>query len=227
MAKPVLYDLPVSNNGARCRIMYLPVQNADQFPSQMRVRSMCLHTGTAVGPRFTSLYFAISIYKKGIEDKVDIKSPKELGGLVSPEYRALNPQGKMPLLVCDDVSLPESDPISRHLLALFPEGESFVPSSLAARAKADLISRLHDCYIQPIQVHLYQPARSAQRPAPSTQQPAPRPPTAAPVAPGSASAPSLSAPSHGRAASTSRTLRSECSPRAQTPSRSSAGSLQS
>ena len=40
--KPVLYDLPVSNNGARCRIV---------------------------------------IYKKGIEDKVEIKSPMDLGGL--------------------------------------------------------------------------------------------------------------------------------------------------
>ena len=29
-------------------------------------------------------------------------------------------QGKMPLLVCDDISLPESDTICRHLLALFP-----------------------------------------------------------------------------------------------------------
>lgn len=40
--KPVLYDMPVSNNGARCRII---------------------------------------IYKKGIEDKVSIKSPMDLGGL--------------------------------------------------------------------------------------------------------------------------------------------------
>ena len=40
--KPVLYDMPVSNNGARCRVI---------------------------------------IYKKGIEDKVSIKSPMDLGGL--------------------------------------------------------------------------------------------------------------------------------------------------
>ena len=52
-AKPVLYDMPVSNNGARCRII---------------------------------------IYKKGIEDKIDVKSPMDIGGLRSPEYLALNPQ---------------------------------------------------------------------------------------------------------------------------------------
>jgi hypothetical protein len=40
--KPVLYDMPVSNNGARCRIV---------------------------------------IYKKGIEDQIDIKSPMDIGGL--------------------------------------------------------------------------------------------------------------------------------------------------
>ena len=43
--KPVLYDMPVSNNGARCRVI---------------------------------------IYKKGIEDKVSIKSPMDLGGLRYP-----------------------------------------------------------------------------------------------------------------------------------------------
>ena len=43
-AKPVLYDMPVSNNGARCRLI---------------------------------------IYKKGIEDRVAITSPMDIGGLRS------------------------------------------------------------------------------------------------------------------------------------------------
>mmetsp|Transcript_42175 Transcript_42175/g.100116 ORF Transcript_42175/g.100116 Transcript_42175/m.100116 type:complete len:300 (-) Transcript_42175:178-1077(-) len=63
----------------------------------------------------------------------------------------------MPLLVCDDITLPESDTICRHLLALFPEGPSFVPASLAARARADLLARLHDMYITTIQGVLYKP----------------------------------------------------------------------
>lgn len=51
-----------------------------------------------------------AIYKKGLESIIDIKSPLELGGLKSPEYLALNPQGKMPVLVLPDgTSLPESE----------------------------------------------------------------------------------------------------------------------
>ena len=69
---PTLFDMPVSNNGARCRII---------------------------------------IYKKGLSltDDVLIKSPVDLGGLKSPEYLALNPQGLMPLLVTPEGSIPESD----------------------------------------------------------------------------------------------------------------------
>ena len=50
------------------------------------------------------------IYKKGLEDEIDILPPKTLGeGLKSPGYLALNPQGKMPLLVLPDgTPLPES-----------------------------------------------------------------------------------------------------------------------
>jgi glutathione S-transferase len=107
--KPVLYDLPVSNNGARCRII---------------------------------------IYKKGIEDQVGIKSPMDLGGLKSPEYLKLNPQGKMPLLVADEITLPESDTISRYLLDRFVDaGPSFVPASPTERARSDLLCRLHDTYV--------------------------------------------------------------------------------
>lgn len=39
------------------------------------------------------------IYKKGLESEIDITSPKELGGLRSEQYLALNPEGKMPILV--------------------------------------------------------------------------------------------------------------------------------
>jgi glutathione S-transferase len=106
--KPVLYDVPVSNNGARCRII---------------------------------------IYKKGIEDQISIKSPQDIGGLKSAEYLKLNPQGKMPLLVADDIVLPESDTISRYLLDRFSNSApSFVPTTLAARARSDLLCRLHDMY---------------------------------------------------------------------------------
>lgn len=58
--REILYDMPVSNHGARCRMI---------------------------------------IKAKGLlGNSVEIQQPAALGGLVSPEYAALNPQKKMPLL---------------------------------------------------------------------------------------------------------------------------------
>ena len=45
------------------------------------------------------LQVRIIIYKKGLEDVISIKTPAAFGGLKSPEYLALNPQGKMPTLI--------------------------------------------------------------------------------------------------------------------------------
>ena len=73
----------------------------------------------------------------------------ELGGLKSPEYLALNPQGKMPLLTIsassdnnDGISsIPESDTIARFLLSEYADnGPSFLPNNV----KSNLIARLHD-----------------------------------------------------------------------------------
>eukprot|EP00588_Corethron_pennatum_P010985 CAMPEP_0194268438 /NCGR_PEP_ID=MMETSP0169-20130528/2767_1 /TAXON_ID=218684 /ORGANISM="Corethron pennatum, Strain L29A3" /LENGTH=359 /DNA_ID=CAMNT_0039009673 /DNA_START=131 /DNA_END=1210 /DNA_ORIENTATION=- len=113
----MLYDMPVSNNGARCRII---------------------------------------IYKKNIENEIKIESPMVLGGLKAPSYLALNPQGKMPLLVKnvneESVALPESDTICRYLLEEYREqGPSFLPTN----SKSNLISRLHDTYLGPLQGALY------------------------------------------------------------------------
>lgn len=78
-----LYDVPVSNHGARNRYI---------------------------------------IKKKGLEDDILIASPQAIGGLKSPEYLALNPQGKMPLLILEDgTPLPESEVGPRPLLLLVLE----------------------------------------------------------------------------------------------------------
>ena len=117
-----LYDLPVSNHGARVRLL---------------------------------------LYKKGLESAVKIVSPQELGGLRSDEYKALSPQGKMPLLVEDDgTSVWESDAICRHLLDKHADapGPSLRPATLAARTCAEVICRHHDAYLGPIQGCLYKPA---------------------------------------------------------------------
>lgn len=113
-SKHTLYDLPVSNNGARVRII---------------------------------------LYKKQIpETEVSIVSPMILGGLKTPEYLALNPQGKMPLLQSPTMAIPESDTICRYLLSEYANlGPSFQPDAV----KSNLIARLHDVYLGPIQGCLY------------------------------------------------------------------------
>lgn len=114
-----LYDLPVSNHGARVRLI---------------------------------------LYKKGIEAAVPIVSPMELGGLRSAEYLALNPQGKMPMLVDEGLNIFETDAICRHVLDKFSDsGPSFMPSSLAARTRSEILCRVHDAYIGPIQGCMYKP----------------------------------------------------------------------
>ncbi|CAM9507359.1 unnamed protein product [Chrysoparadoxa australica] len=118
---PTLYDLPISNHGARCRWI---------------------------------------IYEKGLEEKVQIKSPAELGGLKSPEYLVISPQGKMPVLVTEDGSaVPESDTISRYLLDKFSDvTPSFKLPTLEQRTRAEAIARHHDTYISTIQSCLYRAA---------------------------------------------------------------------
>ena len=125
MGSGVLYDLPISNHGARVRFL---------------------------------------LYKKGLEATVPIVSPMELGGLGSDEYKALNPQGKMPLLVEDDgLAVWETDAICRHILDKHSDasGPSFFPSTLSARTRSEMFCRLHDAYIGPIQGCLYKLAEKS------------------------------------------------------------------
>ena len=56
----------------------------------------------AVRPRSSTAQNRYVIYKKGLESEIDITTPKELGGLRSEQYLALNPEGKMPILVLPD-----------------------------------------------------------------------------------------------------------------------------
>ena len=42
------------------------------------------------------------IYHKGLEEQIDLKTPGDFGGTSSASYRALNPQGKIPVLLLPD-----------------------------------------------------------------------------------------------------------------------------
>jgi len=113
-----LYDIPVSNHGARNRHL---------------------------------------IYGKGLQDVVEVVSPAALGGMKSDEYLALNPQGKVPLLVLEDgTAIPESEVINQYLLDKYADrGPSFAGATPEERAQVALLTRIHDCYISPIQGCMY------------------------------------------------------------------------
>lgn len=121
--KNVLYDVPVSNNGARIRLL---------------------------------------IYKKKLQDEIEIKSPVELGGLSSDAYLALNPLAKMPVLQLEDgTGLPESQVIESYLLDKYVDrAPSLVPATPELRARASLIVRILDVYINSIQGCMYKPMDS-------------------------------------------------------------------
>jgi len=112
----ILYDMPVSNHGARCRLI---------------------------------------LYKKGIpSSEIAIAPPADLGGLKSEQYLKANPQAKMPLLICKetDENIAESDTIARYIISKYAsQGPSFLPDN----PKSNLIARIHDIYISPIQNAMY------------------------------------------------------------------------
>ena len=116
--KNTLYDVPVSNNGARNRLI---------------------------------------ICWKNIEDEFEFKNPSTLGGLKSPEFLEMHPQGKMPLLVTKDgQAIPESEVISQYLCDAFGDkGPSLRPETLEAKTACNLATRWHDVYLTPIQGCMY------------------------------------------------------------------------
>lgn len=60
------------------------------------------------------------------------------GRLDSPEYRALNPNGRVPTLIDGDLVLWESNAVCRYLAARYDTGERLMPADPGARARADM-----------------------------------------------------------------------------------------
>ena len=143
-----LYSVPVSNFAARCRLLVYWQGLEASFHEFTTYQEIC-------APK---KYFIVSflICLKFAQDRVEIVAPAELGGLKSPQYLALNPQGKMPLLVLPSGdALFESEVISQYLLDKFPSGGMEAPPTPEARARAALLTRVHDIYMGPIQACLY------------------------------------------------------------------------
>jgi glutathione S-transferase len=86
----------------------------------------------------------IAIYAKNLP--VEIVTPP--GGTGSPDYKRLNPTGKVPALEVDGAVIPESEVINEYLEDRFPT-PSLRPADPLARARVRLLSRFADLYLAP------------------------------------------------------------------------------
>ncbi len=86
----------------------------------------------------------LQVYAKGLD--VAIVDPPS--GTGSPEYKRLNPTGKVPALEIDGRVLPESAVILEYLEERFPQ-KPLLPGDPAERARARLLSRMADIYLAP------------------------------------------------------------------------------
>lgn len=89
----------------------------------------------------------LSIYRKGLEDRIAIVRPPD-GGTRGDAYLALNPMGQVPALQLDDGTvIPESAAIVEYIEDVFPQ-PSLRPSDPANLARARLFLRLPDIHFQ-------------------------------------------------------------------------------
>ncbi len=104
-------------------------------------------------------YYLLDLaYSKGIiSSHLEIQKPDDFGGLKSAQYLALNPQGKMPLLITnDDDVIIESDCIARYVIAKYNMFKpTFILPNLHEETLSNQICRIHDIYITSVQGCMY------------------------------------------------------------------------
>jgi len=66
----------------------------------------------------------------------------------SAEFLAMNPMGKVPVLVDGDLNLPESNAILTYLASVFPETKA-LPTDLKGRAEVDRWLHWQSCHLMP------------------------------------------------------------------------------
>ena len=87
-----------------------------------------------------------SVYAKNLP--VEIVSPPE-GWRTSAEYRRLNPQVRVPVLILDDgTALSESGVIVEYLEDAFPTQVPLRPDSAAQLAQVRLVTQVAETYVQ-------------------------------------------------------------------------------
>src|SRR5712691_3545873 len=87
----------------------------------------------------------IAIYDKGLNVEI---VPIPGSGPASPEYRKVNPIGKIPCLDADGLMIPESEVINEYLEEKFPS-PALLPRTPEGKAQVRLFTRLHDLYLEP------------------------------------------------------------------------------
>ena len=93
----------------------------------------------------------IALNLKGVAHEVlPVHLVRDGGEQHSPEYRALNPQGLVPLLVDDDLQLSQSLAIFDYLEQRHPTPR-LLPTEAGARAKVWSACQVIACEIQPLQ----------------------------------------------------------------------------
>ena len=93
----------------------------------------------------------IALNLKGLTpEQISIHLTKDGGKQHSPEYRAVNPQGRVPSLVLDDGEiLMQSPAIIEYLDEIQPK-PAFLPSDPVARAKVRAVAAVIGCDIHPL-----------------------------------------------------------------------------
>lgn len=83
---------------------------------------------------FQAWAVSLGLEHKGLDYADKLLSASE-GQLKTDEFRALNPRGKVPVLVDGDTTIYESQAILLHLELTYPE-KPLLPANTADRAKA-------------------------------------------------------------------------------------------
>lgn len=99
------------------------------------------------GAKLSPFYERIILQMKLKNRESEIELPGIPGGdRQSDEFLALNPLGKIPVLIDGDFTLPESGVIAEYLEEKFPE-PSLLPDEILARTHVRLIAQLGDIYL--------------------------------------------------------------------------------
>ena len=106
--------------------------------------------GARLSPFVERVY--LQIQAKGLSEEV-LFPGLDWEKLKTPEYLAISPFGKMPVLRWGDFSLYESTPIMEFLEDVFPE-KPLLPEAPKPRARIRLLIRLLDLYYHPNTVAL-------------------------------------------------------------------------